>query len=85
MSLRLVAPDELPSWAEDLTSWTGATPSAVKAAGGKYGTLIVSTEARGSWSLAHDPRGVLWVMTLFYDPGDEITYDNRRWHIVRQS
>jgi hypothetical protein len=56
-------------FAADVPPWTGPSPSFVEALGGKYGTLIATPGACGSWMMHHDPQERLHVLTLFAPAG----------------
>lgn len=58
-------------WAAASPPWSGPRPGSVEAAGGKYGTLIATPGAGGSWVLHHDPAERMHVMTLFLDDRPE--------------
>lgn len=68
-------------WAALSPPWTGPRPGSVEAAGGKYGTLIATPGARGSWVLHHDPAERWHVMTLYRCAGqpETVTAYGRRF------
>jgi hypothetical protein len=62
-------------WAAEAPPWSGPRPGSVEAAGGKYGTLIATPGARGSWMLHHDRTERMHVMTLYAAAGQPETVE----------
>ncbi len=62
-------------WAADAPPWSGPRPGVVERAGGKYGTLIATRGAQGSWVLHHDPAETMHVMTLYAAAGQPETVE----------